>query len=172
MRPLALPVLLSLGFLAPAALAGGPPGQPPRPVSAKKVWSSEEVETLRARGLISLVGQESPTEESAAGQPLAEETSPRVPRPVRAKDPEWYQEQAEKLRAAMEANNTQIRLVLRQLRDSRYWEGGINLNKETLGITPDSTIQILGARNQTELEKTDALWEKARRNEIPPAALR
>jgi hypothetical protein len=174
MRRLALPLVLSLGLLVPtAALAGESSSPPPRPTVAKKVWSSEEVEALRARGLISLVGQESPAEEPTAEQVLPEEISlPPVPRPIRAKDPEWYREQAEKLRAAIEANSAQIRLVFRQLRDARFWEGGINLNQGNIGITPESTIQLLDARNQAELDKIDALWEKARRNEIPPGALR
>src|SRR5712692_6512588 len=90
-RP-SLALSLALIVFAPAAtFAGGPSTRPaPAPVG-KRVWTSEEVEALRDRGLISLVGPERPDEELAREQvPAAETRFPWNPRPVRAQDPEWY----------------------------------------------------------------------------------
>src|SRR5712692_9212120 len=113
----------ALIVFAPAAtFAGGPSTRSaPAPVG-KRVWTSEEVEALRERGLISLVGPERPSEGLAREQlPSVETRFPRSPRPVRAQDPEWYADQASQLRAAIELNGLAIRRVRRSLRDARYW---------------------------------------------------
>ncbi len=173
MSRLALPLLISIGLLSPAAaLAGGPPAKP-RPTVAKRTWTSEEVEALREKGLISLVGRQSLAMAPAEpGAPNPMQAAPLAPRPIRALDAEWYAEQVEKLRAAIDANDAQSNLVRRELSNARYWEAGINLNRENIGITPQSGLEILVAHNGEEQEKLTALWEKARRNGIPPGALR
>ncbi len=172
-RP-SLALSLALIVFSPAAtFAGGPSTRPaPTPVG-KRVWTSEEVEALRERGLISLVGPERPAEGLVREQPPAAETRfPRISRPVRAQDPEWYADQAAQLRAAIEFHGLAIRRVRQSLRNARYWEGGINLAVENSGITPESELALLAARNFAELDKLDALADQARRNEIPPGALR
>ena len=172
MNRLALPLLALLGLAIPSAsVAGGLPGHPPHPAIAKKVWTSEEVEALRDRGLISLIGQQL---ESAGEQtPSAPEPgAARAPRPVRAKDPEWYSEQVAAFRSVIEVAHAEARLVRRELSDARYWEGGINLRRENTGITPENALEILIARSRSELGNIDALGDQARRNDIPPGALR
>jgi len=171
MRRLALPLLVALGWIAPAvSFGGGPPAQPSKPAIATRVWTSEEVEALRGRGLISLIGQQ-PAEVSASAQ-TPPEAETRAPRPVRAKDPEWYADQAAAARVAMEVARVEARRVRRELGNARYWEGGLNLARENTGITPVSELEILDARNRAELERLDALADQARRNAIPPGALR
>jgi len=171
MRRLALPLLVALGWIAPAvSFAGGPPARPPKPAISTRVWTSEEVEALRGRGLISLIGQE-PAEVSASAQ-TPPEAETRAPRPERAKDPEWYAEQAAAARLAIEVARAEARRVRRELGNARYWEGGLNLARENTGITPVSELEILDARNRAELETLDALADQARRNGIPPGALR
>ncbi len=175
MRRFALSLWVSLGLFLPASsIAGGAPARPPQPSVAKRVWTSEEVEALRDKGLISLIGPESPAEASPTEQtpPTPEMPAARVPRPVRAQDPEWYQEQVAMLRSVIALNNAEIHRMRRELSDARYWEPGINLNRENIGITPQNALEILDARNQAELEKIEALWDQARRNSIPPGALR
>ena len=173
MSRLALPLLICIGLLSPAAsLAGDPPAKP-RPAVAKHTWTSEEVQALREKGLISLVGQQ-PTAMASAepAAPNPEQAAPYVPRPVRALDPNWYGEQVEKLRAAIGANDAVSNLIRRELSDARYWEAGVNLNRENIGITPLSGLEVLEGQNRQEQENITALWEKARRNGIPPGALR
>ena len=171
MRRLALPLLIALGWITPAvSLAGGPPAQPPKPAISTRVWTSEEVEALRGRGLISIIGQQ-PAEISASAQ-TPPEAETRPPRPVRAKDPEWYAEEAAAARLAMEVARAEARRVRRELGNARYWEGGLNLARENAGITPVSELEILDARNRAELERLDELADQARRNGIPPGALR
>ncbi len=175
MNRLALPLWALLALAIPSAsVAGGLPGDPPHPAIAKKVWTSEEVEALRDRGLISLIGPQLPAQESDGEQPPPAPEAPaaRVPRPIRAKDPEWYREQVAAFRSAIEVAHAEVRLVRRELGDARYWEGGINLRRENTGITPESALEILIARGRSELGNIDALGDQARRNDILPGALR
>jgi hypothetical protein len=173
MSRLAPPLLICVAVLCPAAsLAGDPPAKP-HPAVARHTWTSEEVQALREKGLISLVGQQAPAMASAEPPaPNPEQAAPYVPRPVQALDPNWYGEQVEKLRAAIGANDAVSNLIRRELSDARYWEAGVNLNRENIGITPQSELEILAGQNRQEQEKIAALWEKARRNGIPPGALR
>ncbi len=172
MSRLALSLLVSLGWMVSAvSFAGGPPAEPPHPSIAKRVWTSEEVEALRARGLISLPGQQPPAEVSAEGEtPPGAET--RAPRPVSTEDSEWYRERIEASRLAMEVANAEIQRVRRELRNARYWEAGLNLARGNPGITPVSGLEILEARGREEEERIDALTDQARRNGISPGALR
>jgi hypothetical protein len=148
MSRLAPPLLICVAVLCPAAsLAGDPPAKP-HPAVARHTWTSEEVQALREKGLISLVGQQAPAMASAEPPaPNPEQAAPYVPRPVQALDPNWYGEQVEKLRAAIGANDAVSDLIRREL-------------------------EILAGQNRQEQEKIAALWEKARRNGIPPGALR
>src|SRR5271169_6053386 len=96
--PLAAILVLAISFPALAAekpqAAQGTQNQP------KKVWTSEDMDQLRARGLISIVG---PEVNQAAAPPAPTATAPTEPAaPVynsRLEDPEWYAEQAAKLQA-------------------------------------------------------------------------
>ena len=173
MNRLAMPLLVSLALAVPSVLVAGEPAARPAPrTTAKKVWTSEDVEALRAKGLISLIGQQ-PSAETPSGElPGAPMGVAPTPRPVRAEDPEWYSEQLAEFRAAMETSDAEIRLVRREVRNARYWEAGINLVRENTGITPDSGLEILDGRNHVVLARIDALGEQARRKHIPPGVLR
>lgn len=173
MNRLALPLLVSLALAAPTtSMASEPPARPAPPTVTKRVWTSEAVEALRTKGLISLIGQQPPAEAPSTEAVSTELAVPRAPRPVRAKDPEWYAEQLGVYRAAMELSEAEIRLVRREIGNARYWEAGVNLVKENTGITPDSGLEILDGRNRLVLGKIDALGDQARRNGIAPGVLR
>jgi len=130
------------------------------------VWTNDDVEKLRHPGLISIVGridEERPTSASA-------------PAPyVRTQDPEWYAEQAAKLRDELERRRAQLREYWQALDDARNLRdttGGINLDESDAGITPEAGIEILERRVKEAQTELDALEELARRNDIPPGTLR
>ncbi len=130
------------------------------------VWTNEDLERLQVPGLISIVGrtdEERPTSASAPG-PY-----------VKTQDPEWYAEQAARLRAELEHRQSQLRGYQQALEDAqslRKTTGGINLDEGDIGITPQAGIEILQQRvNETQTE-LDALEDLARRNDIPPGTLR
>ena len=136
--------------------------EPPKTVITRQVWTSEQVEQLRARGLISVVGCEPSTEPAAP-----------VPAPyAREKDPEWYREQAAALRAQIEFYDQQSRMFRTFRANATGMTGGIRLDQENIGITPESSVWLLQNASRDALTRLGALEEQARRNGIPPGALR
>jgi hypothetical protein len=130
------------------------------------VWTNEDLEKLEVPGLISVVGQ-IPEEDTAGAT---------APAPyVSTKDPEWYAEQASNLRAELASNEAdlqQYRQAIEDARDLKTMAGGMNLDEGDVGITPEASIEILQQRvNETQTE-LDELEDLARRNDIPPGALR
>jgi hypothetical protein len=130
------------------------------------VWTNDDLEKLHSLGLISIVGriyEERPTSASA-------------PAPyVGTQDPEWYAEQAAKLRDELERRQAQLREYRQALDDARSLKemtGGINLDEGDVGITPEAGIEILQQRLNEAQTELDALEDLARRHGIPPGTLR
>ena len=132
----------------------------------KMVWTNDDLEKLHRLGLISIVGridEERPTPASAPG-PY-----------VKTQDPEWYAEQAAKLRDELEYRQAQLREYRQALDDARSLRestGGINLVGEDFAITPEAGIEILQQRLNEAQTELHALEDLARRNDIPPGTLR
>jgi hypothetical protein len=129
------------------------------------VWTNDDLDKLHALGLISIVG---PDNEKPASAP--------APRPyVRAQDPEWYAEQAAKLRDELEYRQTQLRDYQQALDDARSLRestAGIDLVGGDFAITPEAGIEILQQRVSETQTKFDDLEDLARRNDIKPGTLR
>ena len=130
------------------------------------VWTNDDLARLHSLGLISIVGQIDEEKSKSASLPV---------RYVRTQDPEWYAEQAARLRDELEHRQAQLREYRQGLEDARSLRqttGGINLDEGDIGITPEAGIEILQRRvNETQTE-LDALEDLARRNDIPPGTLR
>jgi hypothetical protein len=132
----------------------------------KVVWTNEDLDKLHHLGLISIVGQED--EESPTSAP------PPAPY-LRTQDPEWYAEQAARLRNELEYRQAQFRQYQQALEDTRNLRestGGIDLVGEDFAITPEAGIEILQQRVMEVREKIDHLEDLARRNDIEPGTLR
>jgi hypothetical protein len=131
------------------------------------LWTNEELEKLRRLGIISVVGQPG-TAEAA--------TTAALPLPyVNTQDPEWYAEQAAKLRAQLESNESELQRYRQAIEDAKSLKtatGGINLDEGGIGITPEAGIEILQQRVSETQSEIDALEDLARRNDIPPGSLR
>jgi hypothetical protein len=146
---------------------------------ATKVWTNEDLERLRAPGLISIVG---PIDEEQPGPTTGpvpyEETSASEPSPtpyVETQDPEWYAEQATRLRNQLEYRQAQLReyqQALEAARSLRETTGGINLVGEDFAITPEAGIEILQQRVMEVQARLDDLEDVARHNDIEPGTLR
>jgi hypothetical protein len=130
------------------------------------VWTNDDLEKLRALGLISIVGgidEERPTSAPAPG-PY-----------VKTEDPEWYAVEAAKLRDELERRRAQLlgyQQALEDARSLRETTGGINLDAGDMGITPEAGIEILQQRMSDTQTELDALEDLARRNDIAPGILR
>jgi hypothetical protein len=131
-----------------------------------KVWTSDDLEKFHAAGLISVVGQVD------EGMSVSEST-PRNYEVTR--DPEWYAEQAARLRDELEYRQAQLREYRQALDDARSLKestGGINLVGEDFAVTPEAGIEILQQRVNEAQAELDDLEDLARRNDIEPGTLR
>jgi hypothetical protein len=134
---------------------------------ATALWTNNELEKLRPLGLISIVGQPTIAEDAITAA---------LPPPYRnTQDPEWYAEQAAKLRAQLESNEAELQRYRQAIEDAKSLKattGGINLEKGDIGITLEAGIEILQQRVSETQSELDALYDLARRNDISPGALR
>jgi hypothetical protein len=130
------------------------------------VWTTDDLEKLRALGLISIVGR---TDE------LTPSSAPAPGPYVRIQDPDWYAAQAGKLRDELGRRQAQLREYRQALEDARtLWKmtSGINFDEGDVGITPQAGIEILQRRVNEAQTELDALEDLARRNGIPAGTLR
>jgi hypothetical protein len=164
--PFSLAISMVLSALAiPLRAANLPPAGKAERTTV--LWTNEGLEKLRPLAAISIVGQLNKADDSTpAAMP--------VPYPE-TRNPQWYAMQAAILRDELERRQTQLSQYLQALEDARSLRettGGINLDGEDIGITPESGIEILQQRvTETESELED-LEDLARRNGIEPGALR
>ena len=138
----------------------------PHARSAAVVWTTEDLESLRGPGLISVVGQ---TPEVATADAVAPS------RYVRTQDAGWYEEQASELRVELESREADLQHYRQAIEDARSLKtmtGGINLDGGDIGITPDAGTEILQRRVDDTQSELDALEDLARHNGIPPGRLR
>jgi hypothetical protein len=149
----------------------------PRPAQgdqkqAKKVWTNEDMDQLRARGLISIVGQEAPAPAQASA--AAAETAYPVYE-SRLDDPEWYAKNSANLQAELDrrvAALTQQQAAIAQAVDQRATNPGLALDKDGPGMTPAEGLANLQAQVQEVQDQLDELSDLARQHDIPPGVLR
>ena len=130
------------------------------------VWTNDELQKLHDLGLISIVG--------AMSEEMPESASLRQPY-VKTDDPGWYAAEAAKLRDQLEHRQAELSRYQQALEDAqslRNTTGGINLDEGDIAITPEAGIEILRQRATETQTELDALDDLARRNGIPPGALR
>jgi len=137
----------------------------------KKVWTNDDMDQLRARGLISIVGQVPETATQAPAAP----SEPAFPiYASRLEDPEWYAEKAADLQAELDQREAALReeqMALAQAAD-RITQPGVALDKPTIGVTPQAAIAVLEAQVGEVQSQLDELSDLARQNGIPPGVLR
>lgn len=132
----------------------------------KIVWTNDDLERLRAKGFISIIGRV-PEEPTESVQPDAGYTP--------NEDPRWYAAQATKLQSQLERRQRELqryREALQDARDLKTTTGGINLVQGDIGITPQAAVEILEGRVQETKSKLDELEDLARHKDIPPGILR
>jgi hypothetical protein len=137
---------------APAApLANAKPG---------KVWTNDEIDTLRNNHGVSVVGGNGkPQNVSTASKGYSQE-----------KDPAWYRNQLASLRADIDKLDPQIA-------KPQAFLSGQNVSEpptmhERLVPSPQDQLKQLEAKRQADAAKIEDLLDRARHNGIEPGALR
>jgi hypothetical protein len=139
----------------------------------KKVWTNDDMDQLRARGLISIVGQEAA--ETAAQTPAASAETTFPPYESRLDDPVWYSETAANLQAELDEREAALReqqRAIAQAVSKRITDPGLALDKSGPGMTPAQGLANLQAQVQEVQSQLDALSDLARQHDIPPGVLR
>jgi hypothetical protein len=163
--PLAAVVTLAIVFPTHAA-------EKPRPAQAsqaKKVWTNDDMDPLRARGLISTFSVA--TEATAEAHAAPSEPATFTPR---TEDPTWYAEQAAILQAELDKREAALREAQTNLAQAAQGitQPGIATDKKNAGITPEAGIDVLEAQVLEIQSQLDELSDMARQNNIPPGVLR
>jgi hypothetical protein len=172
--PLAAVLALAIAFPSHAA-------EKPRPAQGnqnqpKKVWTNDDMDQLRPRGLISYFGPA--VNEAATPAATAVATAPSAPAfPVynsRLEDPEWYAEKAADLQAELDKREAALQkqqMAMAQAAD-RITQSGVAMDKPTIGVTPQAALAVLEAQVGEVQSQLDELSDLARQNNIPPGVLR
>ena len=150
----------------------------PRPTQGnqnqnKKVWTNDDMDLLRARGLISIVGQETapPAAQSSSEAP-AETTYPVYE--SRFDDPQWYADTAADLQAELDKRSSDLQRqqdAIAQAKN-RVTQPGLALDKSNAGVTPAAGIENLRAQVAETQAMLDELADLARLHNIAPGILR
>jgi len=160
--------VLGIASLQSRAAGKAAPRKAPQANPTEKVWTNADLDALRDQDLISLVG---PYPEEAALAPEA--TSEAAPY-ERTQDPLWYAGQAAQLRTEIELTEAGLRTSQERLAEAqnRDTQPGVNLVRGNVGVTPQEGIALLEERARAVQAQLDDLADLARRNDIPPGALR
>ena len=157
--------IVTLGLLSvviPLRAANGPHARSDK--QSKMIWTNDDLDKLHDLGGISIVGRE-------------DEMSAPLPAPspyTQTQDRNWYAAEAAQLRDALGHRQSELRKYQQAIDDARSLResaSGIEVDQDS-AVTPEAGIDILQQRvNETQSE-LDALEDLARRNNIPPGALR
>jgi len=168
-------LVVTLAFsLAIAAFAGpqtqqAPPAPPekakPGPKKTKKVWTNDSLEDLGGKSGVSVVGD-------ASGATDADKAEAKPAGYAKEKDPNWYRKQLVPLRAEIERLDREITKTREFIDGGHTAEGQLKVNVFSVPMNPADHIVQLEKRKATMQSKIDALEDQARRNDIPPGALR
>jgi hypothetical protein len=177
MRNYSFPLAAALALLIACSSQAA---EKPRPAQGnsnqpKKVWTNDDMDQLRSRGLISIVGQEAtePAAQAPAPAEPAETTFPIYE--SRLDDPEWYADRAADLQAELDKRQAallQQQTAIAQAADQRITEPGLALDKDNAGVTPAAGLVNLEAQVQEVQSRLDELSDLARQHDIPPGVLR
>jgi hypothetical protein len=139
----------------------------------QKVWTNDDLDQLRSRGLISIVGQE-PSEIAVAQPAPAPSETPFPVYNSRLEDPSWHAEKVADLQAELDrrAAALQEQQTALALAADGITQPGVSLDRRGVGVTPEAAIAVLEARVQEVQTQLDALGDLARQNSIPPGVLR
>jgi len=172
--PFALAAFFALAMAFPSSAAEKPRPAQSNQSQPKKVWTNDDLDQLRSRGLISIVGQEA----TEAAAPAAARSAPAESNaPVyesRLQDPDWYAQKAAELQVELDMREAALReqQTAMALAVEGVTQPGIDMNKPNAGVTPDAGLAVLTARVQDVQNQLDELNDLARQNNVSPGVLR
>ena len=125
-----------------------------------KVWTNDEIDTLRNDHGVSVVGKNQPT------QNVSTKTTVHSP----DKDPAWYRKQLEPLQEEIAKLDGQI-AKLQAFLNGENVSDPATMHRRMVP-TPQDQLTQLQAKRAKDVEKVNDLLDRARHNDIPPGELR
>ena len=168
MKPLRI-LAVAVSSLCLSAVSSALPQatQLPAEKKATHVWTNEDLERLREKRGISVVGL-----------PPIVESEKRKPTPAastydKEKDPAWYRAQLSPLRSRLNRIDSQIQELKKYRSITAYMVGGIVVPQlKGLPLNPEGQIKQLEAQRLEIVQKINSLEDLARHNDIPPGEIR
>lgn len=150
---------------------GAPKAATARSVASVRIWTNDDVKTLRAEAPISIVGTVEGLEASTSV------STPRVTAPerrlwIREADPNWYAQEIEARRTEAASAETQLAQIAHTVKTGEGISGLVPLDKNSPGILLPGTIWVLQKEDREARTKIDALQELGRHSGIIAAAWR
>ena len=146
-----------------AASAPAPPPQakaaPITNAKPAKVWTNDEIDTLRNNHSVSVVGNRTPQNVRATSNVHSQE-----------KNPAWYRKQLAPLRTEINKLDTQI-AKLKAFLSGENVSDPATMHRQ-LVPSPQDQLKQMEAKRQTDAAKVEDLIDRARHNGIEPGALR
>jgi len=171
--PFPLAAILALAVAFPSHAAQNP--RPAQAAKTKKVWTDDDMDQLRARGLISTFNVAPET----AAQPPSAPSAPVAPSApatyaTRFEDPDWYAQRAFDLQTELVKREAALREAQANLAQAAkgITQPGIPMNKKNPGVTPEAGLNILEVQVHEIQSQLDELSDLARQKNIPPGVLR
>jgi hypothetical protein len=161
----------------PPASSSSAAAQHPKPVPpAKKVWTNDDIDTLREHGGVSIVGS-APAAVPASGGPAANGANtpgapanpPTLPK---EKDPAWYRKQLAPLYAKLDELNTALANAESAVSGDTRGSAAVSMDATGNAATPQQQLVQLQQQQQQVQDQIDNLEDMARHNGIEPGALR
>jgi hypothetical protein len=127
-----------------------------------KVWTNDEIDTLRNNQGVSVVGNRTPQNASAKSKGYSME-----------KDPAWYRRQLAPLRAEIEKLDGQIEQTKAFLSGEKVNDQPASYHAyHSVPGNPQNQLKQMEDKRQADQSKIDDLLDRARHNGIEPGALR
>ena len=150
---------------------GAPKTVTVRPAATTRIWTNDDVKTLRAESPISVVGTVEGLEAST-GDSLSRLTAPGRRLWVREADPNWYAQEIELRRSEAASAETQLTQIAHTVKTGEGISNVVPLYKNSPGILLPGTIYVLQQEDREAKNQIDALQDLGRRSGIVAAAWR
>lgn len=170
--------LMLAAVLALLVACSSQAAEKPRPAQGnqnqpKKVWTNDDMDQLRSRGLISIAGQEPAAPATQAPAAQSETTFPVYA--SRLDDPAWYADKAAELQSQLDnrlAALQQEQQALALAKEDRVTQPGVAMDQPSVGVTPAGAVASFEAQLQEVQNQLDELNDLARQHGISPGILR
>jgi hypothetical protein len=167
MHGVAILVLSIISLGSPRVVA--PPHFTGRAAASDRIWTNDDVKTLREESPISIIGTAQPFED---GVSTTREATPARRPWVKDADPEWYAQEIEARRIEAAKAQAELAQIAYIVKTGDGFSGVVPLDTTTAGILLPGTIYVLQQEVREAHAEIGALQDMGRQNGILVAAWR